>query len=90
MLLRQDFGFASAMFRLVPPAWESDPKLDPPFRRLFEAPVQGGEFALAPSLGWMPGPSEPAKPKRGRPTVPDNILLSSRNHWLSLFEEFWP
>ena len=59
------------------------PRTNPP-------PVQSGEYAFAPTLGWMPGPSEPAKPKRGRPTVSDNFLLSSRNHWLSFFEEFWP
>ncbi|HVB32767.1 MAG TPA: hypothetical protein VNJ52_00125 [Patescibacteria group bacterium] len=53
-------------------------------------PVQSGEFAFAPPLVWMPGPSEPARRKRGRPTVPDNILLGSRNRWLSLYEEFWP
>ena len=53
-------------------------------------PVQSSELAFATSLGWMPGPSEPAKPKRGRPTIPDNFLLGRRNHWLSLFEEFWP
>src|SRR5271156_5925451 len=27
--------------------------------------------------------------KRGRPTIPDNFLLGSRNAWQSLFEEYW-
>jgi hypothetical protein len=30
------------------------------------------------------------KSKGGRPTVPDNFLLGSRNRWLSFFEECWP
>src|SRR5882757_9620354 len=30
------------------------------------------------------------KPKRGRPTIPDNFLLGSRNQWASLLEESWP
>lgn len=28
--------------------------------------------------------------KRGRPTIRDNDLLGSRNHWRSFFEECWP
>jgi hypothetical protein len=27
--------------------------------------------------------------KRGRPTIPDNFLMGSRNAWQSLFEEYW-
>ncbi len=30
------------------------------------------------------------KPKRGRPTIPDNHLLGTRNEWASLLEESWP
>ena len=30
------------------------------------------------------------KPKRGRPTIPDNFLLGPRNQWASLLEESWP
>jgi hypothetical protein len=30
------------------------------------------------------------KPKRGRPTIPDNFLLGARNQWASLLEESWP
>jgi hypothetical protein len=30
------------------------------------------------------------KPKRGRPTIPDNQLLGARNQWASLLEESWP
>jgi hypothetical protein len=30
------------------------------------------------------------KPKRGRPTIPDNHLLGARNQWASLLEESWP
>src|SRR6266850_6802219 len=30
------------------------------------------------------------KPKRGRPTIPDNFLLGARNQWASLLEEPWP
>src|SRR6266850_2512806 len=30
------------------------------------------------------------KPKRGRPTIPDNFLLGARNGWASLLEESWP
>lgn len=33
--------------------------------------------------------AEPEKPKRGRRTIPDKFLLSSRNSWLSMFEENW-
>jgi len=51
---------------------------------------QSGEFSLVPLPTWLPGPSEPAKPKRGRPTVGDTFLLSGLNNWLSFFEECWP
>ncbi len=51
---------------------------------------QSGEFSFAPSPSWLPGPPEPAKPKKGRPTVADNFLLGGRNDWLSFFEECWP
>ena len=34
--------------------------------------------------------AEPEKPKRGRPTIPDNFLLGARNYWLYYFEEAWP
>jgi hypothetical protein len=30
------------------------------------------------------------KPKRGRPTTPDNLLLGTRNAWVALLEESWP
>jgi hypothetical protein len=30
------------------------------------------------------------KPRRGRPTIPDNFLLGARNQWASLLEESWP
>lgn len=30
------------------------------------------------------------KPKRGRPTIPENFLLGARNQWASLLEESWP
>jgi hypothetical protein len=29
------------------------------------------------------------KPKRGRPTIPDNFLLGARNAWAFLLEECW-
>lgn len=28
--------------------------------------------------------------RRGRPTIPDNLLLGARNEWTQLFEECWP
>jgi len=33
--------------------------------------------------------AESKKPKRGRPTLPDNFLLGSRNNWLFAVEEKW-
>jgi hypothetical protein len=33
---------------------------------------------------------ESERPKKGRPTIPDNFLLGSRNAWLFFFEESWP
>ena len=51
---------------------------------------QIGGFSLVPLPTWLPGPSEPAKPKRGRPTVGDSFLLGSLNNWLYFFEECWP
>lgn len=30
------------------------------------------------------------KPKRGRPTIPDNFLQGARNEWAALLEETWP
>jgi hypothetical protein len=30
------------------------------------------------------------KKKRGRPTIPSNLLLGNRNSWLHLLEECWP
>ena len=30
------------------------------------------------------------KPKRGRPTLPDNFLQGARNEWAALLEETWP
>jgi hypothetical protein len=41
-------------------------------------------------------PGEPSvpifmeKPKRGRPTIPDNFLQGARNEWAALLEETWP
>jgi len=32
----------------------------------------------------------PERPKRGRPTIAHNFLLSYREHWLYYFEECWP
>ncbi len=32
----------------------------------------------------------PEKRKKGRPTIPDNFLLGSRNSWLHFLEEAWP
>jgi hypothetical protein len=32
----------------------------------------------------------PEKHKKGRPTIPDNFLLGSRNSWLHFLEEAWP
>jgi hypothetical protein len=39
---------------------------------------------------WPVETSEPDKPRRGRPTIPDNHLLGRRNSWLYFFEEAWP
>jgi hypothetical protein len=30
------------------------------------------------------------KPKRGRPTTPDNLLSATRNDWVAVLEDFWP
>ena len=51
---------------------------------------QTGGFSLVPLPTWLPDPSEPVRPKRGRPTVGDTFLLSGLNNWLSFFEECWP
>lgn len=45
----------------------------------FTAPFQVSPFEMA----------KPEKLKRGRPTIPDNFLLGSRNSWLRMFEDNW-
>jgi hypothetical protein len=30
------------------------------------------------------------KPKRGRPTIPDDLLSATRNDWVGVLEDFWP
>jgi len=36
-------------------------------------------------------PAEHDKPRKGgRPTIPDNCLLGSRNHWRTFFSNCWP
>lgn len=41
-------------------------------------PIQASDIAL------------PERPKRGRPTIPDNFLLGFREGWLYYLEECWP
>jgi hypothetical protein len=47
-------------------------------RKLVEAPISAFSSALT------------EKPKRGRPTIPDNHLVGARNQWAALLEESWP
>lgn len=49
----------------------------------------GEDFSLGPLDTFSEEPAE-TKKKGGRPTIGDNFLLGSRNHWRSFFEQCWP
>lgn len=48
----------------------------------------GGDFSFDPMDTVSEEPETPNK--GGRPTIPDNSLLGSRNQWQVFFEQCWP
>lgn len=48
----------------------------------------GGDFSFDPMDTASEEPETPNK--GGRPTIPDNLLLGSRNQWRVFFEQCWP